>query len=251
MPHRLQDQVAIVTGGGAGIGQGIAKTLAGAGAKVAIWDLDTAASKETVHKIETLGGRAVAFQADVTKAESIADAVNQTVSELGEPQILVNNAGFSRDRSFLEMSQEDWDSVLNVCLTSVFLVSQAVVARMIPSSYGRIINIASRASLGERKKANYSAAKAGVLGLTRAMSIELAPQGITVNAVSPGLIRTDRVMNMPTYADIDRRAKEHTPIKRPGEVSDIADCVLFLASPETGFISGEDIRVTGGRYSSV
>lgn len=247
MTHNVKDQVAIVTGGGAGIGQGIATGLAAAGAKVAIWDMNEAALEQTVTQITADGGVVEAFCVNVTDPAAIAKALEGTVAKLGEPEILVNNAGFSRDGNFLDMTEEHWDLVLDVCLKSVFLVSQAVAARMVPLAYGRIINIASRATIGVRKKANYSAAKAGVLGLTGSMSIELAPQGITVNSISPGLIRTERVKNLVTYPEIVKRAKENTPVKRPGETKDIADCVLYLASRDTGFISGEDIKVSGGQ----
>lgn len=247
MPHNIKDQVAIVTGGAAGIGEGISTALAAAGARVAIWDMNDAALEQTVEQITADGGVAEAFCVDITDPAAIAKAVEDTVAKLGEPEILVNNAGFSRDGSFMEMTEEHWDLVLDVCLKAVFLVSQAVAARMVPRAYGRIINIASRATIGVNKKANYSAAKAGVLGLTGSMSIELAPQGITVNAISPGLIRTERVKNLATYPDIIKRAAENTPIKRAGEPKDIADCVLYLASRDTGFITGEDIKVTGGQ----
>lgn len=247
MPHNVNDQVAIVTGGAAGIGQGIAIALAAAGAKVAIWDVNEAASEQTVQQITADGGVVEAFCVDVTDSAAIARAVAGTIAKLGEPQILVNNAGFSRNDNFLEIPESNWDLVLNVCLKSVFLVSQAVAARMVPLAYGRIVNIASRGTIGVARQANYSAAKAGVLGLTGAMSMELAPQGITVNAVSPGLIRTERVKNLATFPETERRAKETTPVKRPGEPKDIAGCVLYLASRDAGFITGENIRVTGGQ----
>jgi 3-oxoacyl-[acyl-carrier protein] reductase len=250
MDMGLKDKVALITGAGRGIGADIAMQLAAEGCKVAVCDLDATPAASVAKAIVQAGGKALAVTADVASRVSVRDAVAQIVKSLGPVEILVNNAGFSQDAPLEEMTDEQWDLVIDVCLKGSWLCSQAVVAGMKALGRGRIINIASRAHLGENRKSNYCAAKAGVLGLTSALSLELGHSGITVNSVAPGLIRTDRVQNLQYYQDIDRRAKLSTPIQRAGMPQDIAAAVTYLASEHAGFVSGQTLYVTGGRYSS-
>ena len=246
----LEGKIAVVTGAGRGIGRGIAQALGDEGCVVVVCDRDLPVAQEVADAIERNGGRAIAAQADVAKRDSVMALAARVERELGLADILVNNAGFSLDGLLLEMSDEQWDNVVDVNLKGSWLCAQAFVPGMRSKGAGRIVNISSRAHLGENKKSNYCAAKAGVIGLTRALSIELGPDNITVNSVAPGLIRTERVKAIAHFDDIDRRAQLSTPIKRPGEAADIAMAVVYLASAAGGFVSGETLHVTGGRYSS-
>lgn len=250
MDYGIKGHVAVVTGGGRGLGESICRALAAEGARVAVWDLDAKAAARVAKSIQDGGGEALALSGDVSRRGDVTKAVARVVKRFGSIEILVNNAGFSRDAPITEMSDRDWKSVIDVCLTGSFLVSQAVARHMTARKYGRIISISSRANLGEYYKANYSAAKAGLLGLTGSLSLELGPKGITANAIAPGLIRTERVKALKNYKDMERRAIERTPVKRPGEPEDVADGVLFLASARAGWINGEVLYITGGRYSS-
>lgn len=246
----IQDHIAIVTGGARGIGAAIAEAFAREGCRVIVCDKDIGAAQETAAAIIKTGGKAEALAVDVADKASVKSCVDRVLATHGAIQILVNNAGFSLDGPLVEMREEQWDKVVDVCLKGSWLFSQAVAPSMIDRKYGRIINIASRAHLGENNKSNYSAAKAGVIGLTNALAIELGRHDITVNAIAPGVIRTERLRALAHYDDIDRRAKERTPIQRPGLPEDIAGGVLYLASSRTGFVSGETLHITGGRYSS-
>ncbi len=250
MKLNLENKVAVVTGAGRGIGRAIAEALAAEGCAVAVCDRDRDVAQEVVEFIARAGGKADAFQGDVGQRASVQALAVAVKASLGDADILVNNAGFSMDASLLEMSEEQWDQVIDVCLKGSWLCAQAFVGGMRAKGGGRIVNISSRAHLGENNKSNYCAAKAGVLGLTAALSIELGRDNITVNTVAPGLIRTDRVKSIRYFEDIDRRAKQSTPIPRPGMPEDIAMAVLYLASEMGAFVSGETLHVTGGRYSS-
>lgn len=246
----MQGKVAVVTGAGRGIGKAIAEALAREGCLLALCDLDLSSAEETGLAITRAGGRAESFQVDVASRSSVQETAAEVARRLGPPVMLVNNAGFSMDGPLLELTEAQWDTVVDVNLKGAWLCTQAFVPAMRREGWGRIVNISSRAHLGENRKSNYCAAKAGLIGLTRALSIELGDDNITVNAVAPGLIRTDRVMSLQYYEDIDRRARQSTPIKRPGMPEDIAAAVVYLASESAGFVSGEVLHVTGGRYSS-
>ena len=250
MDMGIKGRVSLVTGAGRGIGAAIARGLAAEGSVVAVCDKDLEPAQKVAAEIEAGGGRALAVAVDVANLEAVSRGVADVAKVLGPIDILVNNAGFSLDGPLTEMTEQQWDSVVDVCLKGCWAVARAVAPAMIERGHGRIVNIASRAHLGEFNKSNYCAAKAGVIGLTNALAIELGRHDITVNAVAPGLIRTDRVLGSRYYEDIDRRAKQSTPIQRPGMPEDIAAAVVFLASEQAGFVTGETLHVTGGRYSS-
>ena len=250
MDMGIRGRVAIVTGSGRGIGEGIAHGLANEGCCVAVCDRDLEPAQSVAEAIQRNGGRALAFHMDVANAESVRECAALVQEALGPIHILVNNAGFSRDGPLVEMTEEQWDDVVDVCLKGTWMCARAVAPRMIEAGEGRIINISSRVHLGEHNKSNYVAAKAGVVGITRALAIELGRYGVTVNSVAPGVVRTERVTKLPHFDDIDRRARASTPIQRMGTAEDIAATVVFLASAHAGYINGETIHVTGGRYSS-
>src|SRR5215472_14071972 len=187
MPQRI----AIVTGAARGIGAGTAKRLAADGMAVAVLDLEAAAGADTVAEIEKAGGTAIAVGADVSNAEQVTAAVEKVVTELGEPTVLVNNAGVTRDNLLFKMSENDWDTVMNVHLKGAFLMTRAVQKYMVDAKWGRIVSLSSVSAVGNRGQVNYSAAKAGLQGLTKTLAIELGKFGITANAVAPGFIVTD------------------------------------------------------------
>jgi 3-oxoacyl-[acyl-carrier protein] reductase len=247
-----QDQrVAIVTGAARGIGAATARRLAADGMAVAVLDLDEANCAGTVNEITEAGGRAVAVGADVSKTDQVEAAVGKVVAELGPPAILVNNAGLLRDNLLFKMTDDDWDTVLNVHLRGTFLMSRTAQKHMVDQHYGRIVNLSSSSALGNRGQCNYSAAKAGLQGLTKTMAIELGQFGITVNAVAPGFIATD--MTAATAARIGvgfdefkKMAAANTPVRRIGEPDDVAHAISFLVSDGAGFVSGQVIYVAGG-----
>lgn len=245
--RRFEGKVAIVTGSGRGIGKEIASGFAGEGAKVVICDVNEETCRETAAELCAKGAEAIAVKVDVTKAEEVQALVGKTIEAFGRIDILVNNAGVVRDFKITEMSEADWDLVLDVCLKGDFLCCKAVVPHMIEQKYGRIVNLSSRAYLGNPGQANYSAAKAGVVGLTRALSKELGKHGITVNAVAPGLVNTDMVKHHPKFEKICELQIKQTPIPRIGEVEDVKGAILFFASDDASYITGDILHVTGGR----
>src|SRR5580704_18596024 len=190
MPQDEQ-RVAIVTGAARGIGAATARRLASDGLAVAVLDLDADACKATVEAIASAGGRAIAVGADVSQSDQVQAAVDSVAAELGPPAVLVNNAGVLRDNLLFKMSEDDWDTVLGVHLRGAFLMSRSVQKHMVDQLHGRIVNLSSSSALGNRGQANYSAAKAGMQGLTKTIAIELGQFGITANAVAPGFIATD------------------------------------------------------------
>ncbi len=247
----MTDRIAIVTGSARGIGAATARRLAADGMAVAILDLDEAACAGTVKEIADAGGRAVAVGADVSDSEQVKAAVERVAAELGEPTVLVNNAGVIRDNLLFKMTETDWDTVLGVHLRGAFLMSRAVQKHMVDQRYGRIVNLSSTSALGNRGQVNYSAAKAGLQGFTKTLAIELGPFGVTANAVAPGFIATEMTattaarMGMP-FEDFKQAASGQIPVRRVGQPEDVAHTISFLVSEGAGFVSGQVIYVAGG-----
>ncbi len=241
----LSGQVAIVTGAGRGLGRLIAEVLARAGARIACVDVEAELAAGTVQRIEVAGGIAEALPCDVTDSRRVGEVVEAVVTKWGGLEILVNNAGITRDNLLVRMKDDQFDAVINVNLRGTFLFTRAAARPMIKGRRGRIINVASVSGMmGNPGQANYSASKAGVIGLTRTAARELAGRNITVNAVAPGFIATE--MTAALGDQIVEEVKKRTPLGRLGKPQDVADAVLFLASEAAGFITGHVLVVDGG-----
>ena len=241
----LSGQVALVTGASQGLGRSIAEALAAAGASVALVARNAGKLADVAAGIRTSGGTAEEFPSDVTKGEDVARVVEQVVEKLGRLDILVNNAGVTRDTLLPRMSDEEWDEVLTTNLRGPFLFMRAASRPMMQQRYGRIINVASVSGLiGNPGQANYSASKAGLVGLTRTVSKELAGRKVTVNAVAPGFIASD--MTAALGSALLDEVKKRVPAKRLGEAWEIAEAVLFLAAPSSAYITGQVLVVDGG-----
>ncbi len=242
----LTGKVALVTGASRGIGREIAIQLAKAGAKVAVnYSGSEAKANEVVDQIKADGGEAFAIQANVSNAESVDVMVKEVISQFGALDILVNNAGITRDNLLMRMKEEEWDAVINTNLKGVFICTKAVTRQMMKQRKGRIINIASIVGVcGNPGQANYVAAKAGVIGLTKTTAKELSSRNITVNAIAPGFITTD--MTDELSEDVKNEMLKQIPLARFGNPSDIANVVRFLAADESSYITGQTIHVDGG-----
>ncbi len=246
--------VAIVTGGARGIGAGIARRLSDDGFEVAILDLDGEVASVLAAELEARGGRSVAVTGDVADEQSVNQMVADVRERLGEPTVLVNNAGVIRDNLLFKMTVDDWDMVMDIHLRGAFLMARAVQSSMVQAGWGRIVNLSSVSALGSRGQANYSAAKAGLQGFTKTLAIELGPFGVTVNAVAPGFIETDMTAATARRIGIDfeqfkRDTAAITPVRRTGVPDDIAHAVSFFASEAAGFVSGQALYVAGGPFS--
>jgi 3-oxoacyl-[acyl-carrier protein] reductase len=242
-------RVAIVTGAGRGIGAATAARLSADGLAVAVLDRDEPASGRTAANITSSGGTALAVTADVADPTQVKDAVALVAERLGPPLVLVNNAGVTSDRPLTEMTEDDWDLVLGVNLRAHFLMCRAVLPHMRGEGWGRMVNVSSMAANGTANQANYCSAKAGVQGLTRALAVELGPEGITVNAVAPGYIATEMTetsAGKAGFARAQRVVAAQTPMRRVGTPADVAETIAFLASADSGFITGQVVPVTGG-----
>jgi 3-oxoacyl-[acyl-carrier protein] reductase len=244
----LKDKVAIVTGSARGLGAATARRLAEEGAKVVISDINAELAQATARALQADGLAAHCVVGDITQGADVQRLVDDTVAHFGGVHILVNNAGAPRDKYLVKMSEDDWDFVMAVMLKGAFLATKAVMPHFIAQGWGRVINISSRAHLGNPTQANYSAAKAGLIGMAKALSKEEGRYGVTCNCVAPGFMETEMVQALGTYETIKEQAVAAQPIKRVGKPADIADAVAFLASERAGFISGEVLHVTGGRY---
>ena len=247
----LGGQVALVTGAGRGIGAATAHRLAVDGAAVAVVDLHEDDTADTVTRIRSDGGTAIGIGCDVVASDQVEAAVDRAVAELGGLHILINNAGITRDNLLFRMSDEDWDAVIAVHLRGAFLFSRATQRHLVTQRFGRIVNLSSTSALGNRGQANYSAAKAGIQGFTRALAIELGPFAVTVNAVAPGFVATAMIdataRRLGTSPERFREAVADTvPLRRIGTPEDVAGVIAFLVGPDASYVTGQTIYVDGG-----
>jgi 3-oxoacyl-[acyl-carrier protein] reductase len=245
---RLNGRTAVVTGAGRGLGEAIALRLAAEGAAIVVNDLDAATAQGTADEIAGRGGRAVAHPGSVTEEEFVRGLMAHALEAFGSLDVLVNNAGITRDKLLRDMSAEDWDAVLNLNLRATFLCCKYATPTMVSKGWGRVINMSSRAHLGNKGQVNYSASKAGVIGLTRSLSLELGKFGVTANCIAPGIIATPGVTSLAHYDRLVERVAPTLPIPRLGRPEDVAGVATFLASEDAAYITGETIHVSGGRY---
>jgi 3-oxoacyl-[acyl-carrier protein] reductase len=244
-------KLAIVTGAARGIGAAVALRLAQDGHDIAVIDLERDTCAATVAAVTAAGARSAAFAVDVADEDAVRQGVAAVVEQLGPPAVLVNNAGILRDSTFARMALADWDAVISVNLRSVFLMSREVLPHMRAQGFGRIVNLSSIAALGVFGEANYSAAKAGVQGVTKTLAIELGRYGITVNAVAPGFIVTDMTRDVAArmHMDFDEMTAlmmKDIHVGRPGQPEDIANGVSFFVDARSGFVTGQVLYVAGG-----
>ena len=246
---RYTGRVAVITGAARGIGAGTARRLAAEGATIAVLDLDEESAAATA---AGLGAeKAVGVECNVAVAASVDAAVDRVVEELGGVDVLVNNAGVTRDNLLFKMAEDDWDLVMNVHLRGAFLMSRAAQKHMVAAKYGKILNLSSVSALGNRGQANYSAAKMGLQGFTRTLAIELGPFGINVNAVAPGFIVSDMTDDTARRVGMEpeayrKAAADTVPVRRVGYPEDIAATIAFLCSDEASYITGQTLYVDGG-----
>ncbi len=242
----LKNKVAIVTGASQGIGKEIALHLAKNGAKVVVADI-TDKMLEVVNEIKSSGSQGLAVKCDITKMEEVENMVDNTIKKFSRIDILVNNAGIYPFKPFLEITEQDWDRVLNINLKGTFHCVKAVVSKMVSQKYGKIINISSMAgsTVGFPNQAHYSASKAGIVGLTKTLALELAPFGININAIAPGPIDPTGTKTT-NNIEVMEQIRKIIPIGRMGQPEDVANLVLYLASDESSFITGQCIVIDGG-----
>jgi len=241
----VQGKVAIVTGAGRGIGNGIATLLAEQGARVVLNDIDENQAVEAANALKERGLDAIGIGADVTDSSQVEHLVNEVIILYGRVDILVNNTGIVRDNFILNMPEEDFDKVINVNLKSAWIVSKAVLKYMKEQKFGRIVNISSRAWLGQAGQSNYCASKGGLVSLTRALALEFAKFGITVNCIAPGLIDTPLIRGL--RPDVQEKLIRAQPTPIIGNPTDIGNTVLFFASEEARYITGQILHVDGGK----
>jgi 3-oxoacyl-[acyl-carrier protein] reductase len=242
---KLEDKIALITGGAQGIGKSIAVRFLEEGAKVALCDVNPEGAQAAAMELSQSGNTVRAYAMNVSDEKSVNDAVQNIMNDFGRVDILVNNAGITRDNLMIRMKKEDWDAVIAVNLTGAFNVSRAVIRGMMKQRYGHIINIASVVGItGNAGQANYSASKAGLIGLTKTMAKEFASRSITVNAVAPGYIQTDMTEHL------SEEAKEAflsvIPLNKPGTAEDVSSSAVFLASDDASYITGQVLCVDGG-----
>lgn len=245
---RLNGRVAVVTGAGQGLGEAIAVRFADEGAAVMVNDFNAETAERTAETIRRGGGKASVLAGSATDETAVRALMERAVADLGSLDIIVNNAGMTRDKLLKDMTIEDWDAVLNLNLRGVFLCCKYATPHMVKKGWGRVINMSSRAHLGNKGQVNYSASKAGVIGLSRSLSMELGKFGVTVNCIAPGVIETPGVTSLPHYKNLVERVAPTLPIPRLGRPADVAGVAAFLASDDAEYITGETIHVSGGRY---
>lgn len=246
----LSGKNAVITGAASGIGLATARRLAQGGAKVAIWDLNEAGAQAAAAELQREGHRAIASRVDVSKRSDVDAAAAAARQELGPIHILVNNAGITLFRDFMDMTEDAWDRVMTVNLKSMLVCTQAVLPDMLAAGWGRVINVSSSsAQTGSASMTAYAASKGGVIAFTKALAQEVAAKGITVNNVPPGFIDTPMLRASPIGPRVEQVAAA-SPMKRSGQPEDMAAAIAFLASEEAGYITGHTLSVNGGRYSN-
>lgn len=242
---RLENKIAIITGGAQGIGKATVKRFAEEGAVVIIWDVNEEKASATINEFKNISSRIEFQKVDVTKLDSVSEAAQKIIDKYNKIDILINNAGITRDASFLKMTSEQWQQVIDVNLTGVFNCTKAVAPFMVEKLYGKIVNTSSVVGLyGNFGQTNYVATKSGIIGMTKVWARELGRKGINVNAVAPGFIATEMVSTVPEKV-LDM-LKEKTPLGKLGDPEDIANAYLFLSSDEAKFINGAVLSVDGG-----
>ncbi len=242
----LKNKVALITGGGKGIGAAVVRRFVAEGAKVIIGDLDAANVQNLVAEIKSNGGEAIGFALNVTDRSAVADMVKQGVEEFGTIDVLINNAGIARDAMLHKMSEEDYDLVMDVNMKGVFNVTREVVPIMREKQTGSIVNVSSASRFGNAGQSNYAASKEAIVGFTRALAWELGPKKVTINAIAPGTIITDMYEAIPE--NTREMMKLITPLGRAGEPEEVANLCLFLASDEASYITGQVIHCDGGIF---
>ena len=248
MKAELEGRTALVTGAARGIGRACAIALLAQGARVALLDMDPEVP-DVAKALDPTGTTTMGVVADVVDLVAVRAGVDTVRERFGDVAILVNNAGFPRDAFLSKMDPVDWQRVIDVVLTGTFNCCKAVIDPMRAGGWGRIVNMSSRSHLGNPGQTNYSAAKAGLIGFTRALALESGAFGITVNAVAPGFVETEGMVSLDNYEVLKQRSVDKSPMRRVGRPEEIADAVAFLAGPRASYITGETLHVTGGRYS--
>ena len=241
----LEGKVALITGGARGIGKEIAMLFARNGSNIAICDVNLEEAEKTAQEIRGLGRESLAFKADVTDSSQVQDMVDKILDKFNKIDILINNAGITKDNLLLRMSEDDWDKVIAVNLKGTFVCTKLVSKVMLKQRFGKMVNLASIIGIiGNAGQANYAASKAGIIGLTKSVAKELASRNICVNAIAPGFIRTDMTSKLPE--EVQKKMLSVIPLGRFGEAKDVADLALFLSSESSSYITGQVIQVDGG-----
>ncbi|MEE8317560.1 MAG: 3-oxoacyl-[acyl-carrier-protein] reductase [Candidatus Omnitrophota bacterium] len=241
----LKGKVALITGGARGIGKEIALLFAREGADIALCDVDLEEANKTAKEIQVLGRESLAIKTDVTDSKDVQDMVDKILDKFKKLDILINNAGITKDNLVLRMSEEDWDKVIAVNLKGCFICTKIVAKVMLKQRSGRIINLASIIGImGNAGQANYAASKAGIIALTKSVAKELAPRGVLVNAIAPGFIKTEMTARL--SEDIQKKMLSVIPLGRFGEPKDVADLALFLSREGSSYITGQVIQIDGG-----
>ncbi|MDP3387772.1 MAG: 3-oxoacyl-ACP reductase FabG [Eubacteriales bacterium] len=244
---RFNDKVVVITGACGEIGKCIVESFMNEGALVVACDINERALQAINDNKDFNDKIVITEKVDITNEKEVVLTIEKITRDFGRIDILVNNAGIVRDRVITEMTEKEWDDVLDVNLKGAFFFCKHVARQMLIDGKGKIVNISSRAYLGNPGQANYSSSKAGLIGLTKSLAKELGPAGINVNAIAPGLIETDMIISHPKYEKIKNIHIKLSPLKRLGKVTDVRDAVLFMSSEESSYITGEILHVTGGR----